>query len=209
MLKPLRGLSACSPRAGVVDLFASAAPGGIWHRTFDGAWTDWTEVGGEELSNPVAVSPAPGRTELYALGADMQLHVRRDGGSASAGWEALGAIVPPAASVRLDQLTVLRRGTGPPEILFIVRDTSPGGRRDLCIRTLDGPTEVLFTGGTFDRFAAALSDSGDLHVFARSLLFTPPPIFSLLRRTRTGAPGRRRSGSPGRRASRSRRRASP
>ena len=71
----------------------------IYHKAWDGsAWrpslTDWERFGGAFTSDPVAVSSAPGRLDVFAFGLDRGLfHKAWDGSTwlpSPLDWEALG-----------------------------------------------------------------------------------------------------------------------
>jgi hypothetical protein len=63
-------VTALSQAKGSLDVFARADDGGLWQKYFrNGTWGAWVKpsVGGTIGSNPVAVSMAPGRVDVFAV----------------------------------------------------------------------------------------------------------------------------------------------
>ncbi|MFF9642960.1 hypothetical protein [Kitasatospora aureofaciens] len=96
---PARALAVCSPGHGRLHLFAGADDGGVRHRTFDGGWSAWRELGrpwpepgapGFDWLSATAVEGGP--VEVFALGADGELRRLRPGAEDRPHWVPLGTV---------------------------------------------------------------------------------------------------------------------
>jgi hypothetical protein len=52
---------------GRLDVFARGADSAIWHKAWDGEWTDWESRGGGFSARPSAVAWSPGRLDVVGL----------------------------------------------------------------------------------------------------------------------------------------------
>ena len=106
------GPDACSWGAGRLDVFARGRDAAVWHRWYEGGWSDWESLGGQITSDPAAVSWGPGRIDLFARGADNAIwHKSYDGGWSD--WDSLGGgfnFGPDAASWGPGRLDVFAIG---------------------------------------------------------------------------------------------------
>jgi hypothetical protein len=85
----------------------------MWHKWFDGAWSDWEDLGGELASAPAVAARGPNRLDCFVQGTDNQLWRKSFTGSVWTEWEALGGIITeaPAAVARgLKRIDCLVRG---------------------------------------------------------------------------------------------------
>ena len=98
---------------GRIDTFVRGSDDALWHRWYDGGWSDWESLGGVLTSGPAVASWAPGRLDVFARGTDNALwHRWYDGGWG--GWESLGGVLtsaPSAVSWASGRLDVFARGT--------------------------------------------------------------------------------------------------
>ncbi|MBW4614650.1 MAG: hypothetical protein KME21_15510 [Desmonostoc vinosum HA7617-LM4] len=107
------GPDVCSWSSGRLDVFARGGDNALWHKWFDGGWSDWESLGGILTSDPSAVSWANGRIDVFARGADNALwHKWFDGDWFE--WESLGGELtfgPDVCSARSGHLDVYVRGS--------------------------------------------------------------------------------------------------
>ena len=68
------GPDACSWAPGRLDVFALGEDSGLWHKSYEGGWSDWQSLGRPQwytiTSTPSAVSRAFGRIDVFARGQD-------------------------------------------------------------------------------------------------------------------------------------------
>ncbi|MEP7343477.1 MAG: thiol-activated cytolysin family protein [Acidobacteriota bacterium] len=105
----------CSWGAGRLDVFARGTDNALWHKSYDGAWSNWEQLGWNPIgSDPCAVSWGPGRIDVFVRGTDGALYHKSFDGRWS-GYEQLGAnpIVgaPTVCSQSPGRLNVFVRGT--------------------------------------------------------------------------------------------------
>jgi sialidase-1 len=85
----------------------------MWHKWFDGAWSDWEDLGAELASAPAVAARGPNRLDCFVQGTDNQLWRKSFTGSVWTEWEALGGTITeaPAAVARgLKRIDCLVRG---------------------------------------------------------------------------------------------------
>ncbi len=46
----------------------------MWHKWWDGDWSEWENLGGKLASAPSAVCKGPDRIDIFARGTDNKLH---------------------------------------------------------------------------------------------------------------------------------------
>lgn len=83
---------------GIMELFANGVDGQmyhIWQMGPNGGWSSWTAMGGNPLSDPVAVTNRTGGNSVFARFTDGNLYYNSQNGSGGAwsGWSSLGAVV--------------------------------------------------------------------------------------------------------------------
>lgn len=83
-----------------IELWGLGLDGALWHRSgSDNNWpVDWTSHGGNFISAPALVSPAPGVYDVFAIDVDGAVkHARHtqtpDGWKPASGWESLGGSI--------------------------------------------------------------------------------------------------------------------
>ncbi len=107
------GPDVCSWGEGRLDVFARGTDNALWHKWYDGGWSDWESLGGQITSDPSAVCWGPGRIDVFARGMDNALwHLWYEGGWS--GWESLGGGLgsgPDACSWAPGRLDVFVLGT--------------------------------------------------------------------------------------------------
>lgn len=59
--------------SGRLDIFACGQDNALWHKWYDGRWSDWESLGGVITSDPGAVSWGNGRIDVFARGQDNAL----------------------------------------------------------------------------------------------------------------------------------------
>lgn len=97
---------------GRLVLFARGGDNTLWRRDYDGAWRNWTSLGGSLAADPVAVSWDGQRIDLFMRGADNTLQHRLYDGTWRA-WESLGGSLasdPAVTSWQAGRLDVFARG---------------------------------------------------------------------------------------------------
>ncbi len=62
------GPAACSWGSGRLDVFVQGLDGTIWHRSYNGAWSDWQSIGGAASSSPAATSRSSGTIDVFVRG---------------------------------------------------------------------------------------------------------------------------------------------
>ena len=73
------------------NLLVRGADAGLWHRKFDGAWSDWTNLSGVLTSNPSAITFGDEHVDVYVTGVDGRVQRRWSAdGVTWADWESLG-----------------------------------------------------------------------------------------------------------------------
>jgi hypothetical protein len=94
-------------------LFARGGDRALWTKSFtDGAWSDWSSLGGI-LSSPASVAPLPdGGSAVVARGADNAIWARVFDGTTWSPWVSLGGYATSAPSVTANGLVVARGGNG-------------------------------------------------------------------------------------------------
>jgi len=104
------GVSSWGP--GRLDVFVRGIDRAVWHRGYEGGWSDWESLGGTVLAGPAAVSPAPGRIHVFARGPAGDLtHLEYNGSWQP--WQSLGGGAlgsAPAAAAWPGQLNLFTRG---------------------------------------------------------------------------------------------------
>ncbi|WP_229741964.1 hypothetical protein, partial [Kocuria dechangensis] len=55
---------------GRLDTFVVGNDRALYHKWFQGGWSDWESLGGGLYSNPAAVSWGPNRIDAFAIGGD-------------------------------------------------------------------------------------------------------------------------------------------
>jgi hypothetical protein len=79
--------------SGRIDVFARGTDDDLWHRSYDGVWQPWEDLGGGLTGDPVPVSWGAGRIDVFARGVDDDLqHIAYSGG-AWGDWESLGGVM--------------------------------------------------------------------------------------------------------------------
>ena len=124
----------CSWGPGRLDVFVRGGDGALYHKYFDGGWSDWENLGGVIAagSGPAAVSWGPGRIDVFIRGTDNKCYRKYFNavGGWSAGWDDLGGGLysSPAASSR-----------GPNRLdVFVRGELLPGGQGELYHKWWDG-----------------------------------------------------------------------
>ncbi|MEU5431809.1 hypothetical protein AB0G73_00340 [Streptomyces sp. NPDC020719] len=99
-----RALAVCSPGHGRLHLFVGAHDGSVRHRSFDGIWSAWHELGRPWLSPRVpdfdwlsATAAEGGPVEIFALNAADELRLMRLGGEDRPEWTPLGVLAHSSA----------------------------------------------------------------------------------------------------------------
>src|SRR5947209_5658029 len=64
------GPAVSSWAAGRLDVFGVGLDNAMWHKFYEGGWSDWESLGGGLTSDPSAVSWGPGRVDFFARGQD-------------------------------------------------------------------------------------------------------------------------------------------
>lgn len=67
-------LDATSVGSQRIELFALGSDRAVWHRSWDGRWSNWRSLGSQCWSNPTAVASSDGRIALFCRGADRGLY---------------------------------------------------------------------------------------------------------------------------------------
>jgi hypothetical protein len=75
-----------------IDVFVGGGGSGLAHKSYNGRWSGWEDLGGVLTSSPAVTSWGSGRLDVFGRGTDAQLwHIWFDGGWSS--WEGLGGYV--------------------------------------------------------------------------------------------------------------------
>ncbi|MCQ6556833.1 hypothetical protein NPS70_27130 [Streptomyces sp. C10-9-1] len=160
----VKALTACSPAPGRLDILLGTDDGGVWHKTFDGAWSAWHTLG-RPWSSPeppagfdwlTTTSSGPGRIEVFALvgGREMQHRRYADGGWTE--WESRGVLAGSpvtdgctAAATDIDDLHVLFHDGDGSDIVHWQSDGTASARPS-GLRA-SGPLQAVSAGaGRFD-----------------------------------------------------------
>ncbi|MFI8520271.1 hypothetical protein ACIGEZ_20950 [Streptomyces sp. NPDC085481] len=100
-------LAACSSRPGRLDVFVGDDEGGVWHGTFDGAWSPWQALGSPwpSAAGPplgadwlTVTSSGPGRMELFAVAGGRELRHRHFAEDCWGEWTSHGPLARSSAS---------------------------------------------------------------------------------------------------------------
>jgi hypothetical protein len=63
----------CSRWRGRLDVFARGTDDALWHKWYDGRWSDWVSLGGTLTSDSAAVSWDRRRIDVFVRGSDHAL----------------------------------------------------------------------------------------------------------------------------------------
>jgi len=146
--------------SGRTDLFWRSSAGDLIHqyRPSGGSWTRTRNLGGDLASQPVAVSWAPGRMDVFARDTDNTLAHRWYTAGRWSAWQSLGGTLSSAPAVTSwapGRLDLFIRGSG-------------GGLRHTSYQSGSGWSSWRSLGGTLTSSPTAASWApGRLDVFAR------------------------------------------
>lgn len=111
----LSGPASVSWANGRIDIFIRGTDNALWHKWFQGGWSNWESLGGTLGSSPTVSSWAPGRLDVFATnGSGVPIHKWYEGGWSN--WETFDGVAasgssPAAASWSYGRIDLFVRGT--------------------------------------------------------------------------------------------------
>jgi hypothetical protein len=96
------------------DVFAAGPDQALWHKYWDGSWSEWENLGGTLASAPAVTSQAPASVDVLALFADDAVWHLSYSDGAWGSWESLGGPFrqgPAAGSPEIGSIDVFAVGT--------------------------------------------------------------------------------------------------